>query len=70
MIPLFARHQGLSTSVASRIVTGRITSCVVRWMARIASIPNAVTVTTGRKRGRTDSIVVNSANINIAHPQP
>ena len=66
VIPLFARHQGLSTSVASRIVTGRITSCVVRWMARIASIPNAVTVTTGR----TDSIVVNSANINIAHSQP
>ena len=37
IVPLYQRRLGLSSSVASRIVFGRLTSCVVKWMARIAS---------------------------------
>ena len=36
--PLYGRRLGLSSTVASRIVFGRLTTCVVRWMATIATL--------------------------------
>lgn len=38
IVPLYARRMGLSATVASRIVFGRLTTCVVRWMATIATL--------------------------------
>lgn len=38
IVPLYGRRLGISSTVASRIVFGRLTTCVVKSMARIASL--------------------------------